>query len=318
MIIINNKEIRNTVEQVHKNKDDIEDLQETERDTYTKTEADTKFQTIAGMSTYATKSEIPTKTSDLINDSFVTTDSTQYVTASKIFKTETGASTGASIFPSSGSFFAEKDGTSTSFAPQKISLSKSQSATPFNFQIHSSQGTGHNGVYTFDNSKTGTVAVTSDIINVSGTNDGTNWTTITIGNTTKAIPSGGGGSSIDDVVLDYSTTFPENLPEYLELTQAQYNLIKQHVENHDYNIRLIIVTQAGPNVPAHTILYPNNFVTMGSVMNSDSGFFGKHYPNVFNSSGGNLEFWGTYSIYYNSTTHKYLVGLYKFKVAYTA
>lgn len=30
---------------------------------------------------------------------------------------------------------------------------------------------------------------------VSGTNDGTNWTTITIGSTTKAIPSGGGGGS---------------------------------------------------------------------------------------------------------------------------
>ena len=103
------------------------------------------------------KPTIPTRTSDLINDSFVTTDSMQYVTATKIFKTEVGASTGASIFPSSGSFFAEKEGTSTSFAPQKISLSKSQSATPFNFQIHSSQGEGHNGVYTFDNSVTGTV-----------------------------------------------------------------------------------------------------------------------------------------------------------------
>lgn len=31
------------------------------------------------------------------------------------------------------------------------------------------------------------------ITSVSGTNDGTNWTTITIGNTTKNIPSGGGG-----------------------------------------------------------------------------------------------------------------------------
>lgn len=30
---------------------------------------------------------------------------------------------------------------------------------------------------------------------VSGTNDGTNWTSLTIGDTTKAIPSGGGGSS---------------------------------------------------------------------------------------------------------------------------
>ena len=105
----------------------------------------------------ATKNEIPTRTSDLINDSFVTTGSTQFVTASKIFKTAVDATIGATIYPSSGSFYAEKDGTSTSFAPQKISLSKSLSATPFNFQIHSSQGEGHSGVYTFDNSVTGTV-----------------------------------------------------------------------------------------------------------------------------------------------------------------
>lgn len=31
------------------------------------------------------------------------------------------------------------------------------------------------------------------VVDVSGTNDGTNWTSITIGSTTKAIPSGGGG-----------------------------------------------------------------------------------------------------------------------------
>ena len=114
------------------------------------------------------KPTIPTKTSDLINDSFVTTDSMQYVTATKIFKTEVGASTGASIFPSSGSFFAEKEGTSTSFAPQKISLSKSQAATPFNFQIHSSQGDGHNGVYTFDNSVTGTVTTKEYVDSIVG------------------------------------------------------------------------------------------------------------------------------------------------------
>lgn len=114
------------------------------------------------------KPTIPTKTSDLINDGLVTTDSMQYVTASKIFKTAVGASIGASIYPSSGSFFTEKDGTSTSFAPQKISLSKSQSADPFNFQIYSSQGEGHNGVYTFDNSVTGTVTTKEYVDNIVG------------------------------------------------------------------------------------------------------------------------------------------------------
>lgn len=149
MITINGKEYRNLQEQVQKNMEDIAYLKETPIvDAYSKEEADDKF---------ATKNEIPTRTSDLINDSFVTTSSTQYITASKIFKTTVDASIGASIYPSSGSFYTEKDGTSTSFAPQKISLSKSSSATPFNFQIYSSQGEGHSGVYTFDNSVTGTV-----------------------------------------------------------------------------------------------------------------------------------------------------------------
>lgn len=105
----------------------------------------------------ATKEDIPTKLSDLINDGFVTDNSTQYIKASKIFKTATDASIGATIYPSTGSLYAEKDLTSTSYAPQKISLSKAQSGTAFNFQIQSTQGEGHNGVYTFDNSVTGTV-----------------------------------------------------------------------------------------------------------------------------------------------------------------
>ena len=44
--------------------------------------------------------------------------------------------------------------------------------------------------------KDGIMALTSDIPDaVSGTNDGTNWTSLTIGSTTKAIPAGGSGSS---------------------------------------------------------------------------------------------------------------------------
>lgn len=37
---------------------------------------------------------------------------------------------------------------------------------------------------------------------VSGTNDGTNWTTITIGSVTKNIPSGGGSGGVSDVKVD--------------------------------------------------------------------------------------------------------------------
>lgn len=40
------------------------------------------------------------------------------------------------------------------------------------------------------------------VVDVSGTNDGTNWTSITIGSTTKAIPSGGGGGGGETNVIE--------------------------------------------------------------------------------------------------------------------
>ena len=46
------------------------------------------------------------------------------------------------------------------------------------------------GVYTALSTKADSSSIPDA---VSGTNDGTNWTSITIGSTTKAIPSGGGG-----------------------------------------------------------------------------------------------------------------------------
>lgn len=42
------------------------------------------------------------------------------------------------------------------------------------------------------------------VVDVSGTNDGTNWTSITIGSTTKAIPSGGGGGGEANVIESIS------------------------------------------------------------------------------------------------------------------
>ena len=67
MIEINGKVYRNIQEQVGKNQENIEDLDTRVTalentpavDAYTKAQSDAKFQTIAGMSTYATKSEIP-------------------------------------------------------------------------------------------------------------------------------------------------------------------------------------------------------------------------------------------------------------------
>lgn len=217
MIEINGKIYRNIQEQVGENQEDIAELQESKAsktyvdnsisalygDFYTRDQADDRFPTethmeyllggkqdklTAGNNITIDANNVISATGGSTPTNYVTTDSTQYVTASKIFKTAVGANIGATIYPASGSFYTEKDGTSTSFAPQKISLSISQSATPFNFQIYSSQGEGHSGVYTFDNSKTGTVAVTSDITNAgfitdtSGTYE--TWTFTLSNNTT--------------------------------------------------------------------------------------------------------------------------------------
>ncbi len=165
---------------------------------------------------------------------------------------------------------------------------------------------------------TGSIDVTGSYVDIKAT-DGEDTTTLRVSPSEVTVNGSpiGGGSSIDEVILDYSTTLPTKLPEELELTQAQYNLIKQHIESRDFNIRLIIVTYAGINTPEYTILYPNDFTVVGGVMSPVSGFFGKHYSNYSSCKGGNMEFWGTFSIYYDSTTKKYLIGLHKFKVAYT-
>lgn len=186
MIEINGKVYRNIQEQVQENMDDIAELQENKAtkdyvdnsisalygDFYTREQADDRFPTethmnlllgykqdklTAGNNITIDENNVISATGGSTPTNYVTTDSTQFITASKIFKSTVGASIGATIMPGSGTFFAETDGTSTSFSPQNITLSKSQSATPFNFQIKSIQGDGHNGVYTFDNSVTGTV-----------------------------------------------------------------------------------------------------------------------------------------------------------------
>lgn len=67
MIEINGKVYRNLQEQVEKNKEDIEDLQQgITVDVYTKAESDAKFQTKADMSDYATKIDLNSKQDTLI------------------------------------------------------------------------------------------------------------------------------------------------------------------------------------------------------------------------------------------------------------
>lgn len=57
-----------------------------------------------------------------------------------------------------------------------------------------------------------TIATTDQIPDaVSGTNDGTNWTTLTIGSVTKNIPAGGSGSGVSDVTIDGTSIVSNNV-----------------------------------------------------------------------------------------------------------
>lgn len=79
MIEINGKVYRNLQEQVEKNKEDIEDLQNATVDAYTKAESDAKFQTKADMSDYATKIDLNRKQDTLIAGNNITIDSNNVI-----------------------------------------------------------------------------------------------------------------------------------------------------------------------------------------------------------------------------------------------
>lgn len=91
------------------------------------------------------------------------------------------------------------------------------------------------------------------VVDVSGTNDGTNWTSITIGSTTKAIPSGGGGGGgetnvIESISINGTTQTVTNknvdLPvptsadvySIVKLTQAAYDVLATKVSTTLYII----------------------------------------------------------------------------------
>lgn len=78
------------------------------------------------------------------------------------------------------------------------------------------------------------------VVDVSGTNDGTNWTSITIGSTTKAIPSGGGSGDenvIESISINGTTQTVTNknvdlpvpvsstITAIVSLTEAQYTAL---------------------------------------------------------------------------------------------
>ena len=158
---------------------------------------------------------IPTKTSDLQNDSgFITssdiptdlsdfTNDVGYITG--ITSSDVTTALGYTPYDSSNpSGYTSNVGTVTSVnnvSPVNGDVTIAIPTVPTNVSAFTNDAgylTSSTGV-TSVNGNTGAItniATLSDIPDaVSGTNDGTNWTTITIGSTTKNIPSGGGSST---------------------------------------------------------------------------------------------------------------------------
>ena len=198
---------------------------------------DQTLATVAKTGSYSDLSNtpsIPTKTSDLTNDSgfvtssalgnYVTTDTNQSITGTKKFTNAAGILY-TSLAP---------DYLSVNF--NNISASKLHSTQyqrngiesynwigSNNFELALYSGTAANtqiAKYSFPTGKTGTVAITSDIPTISGTNDGINWTSLTIGNDTYGLASGGSsysaGTGIDitnnTISIDNTVALKSEIP----------------------------------------------------------------------------------------------------------
>lgn len=180
MLIVGDKEYRNIQQQVDKNTSDIAELKENPVvDAYTKAESDAKF---------ATKTEVENDISALYGDFYTKTE------ADDRFPTETHMDF----------LLGHKQDTLTAGTNITIDENNVISATG------GSTYTAGDGIDITNNeiSVDNTVALKTDLpAAVSGTNDGTNWTTLTIGNTTKNIPQGGSSSMSPYInrVVSYTT-----------------------------------------------------------------------------------------------------------------
>ena len=276
MIVINGKEYRNIQEQVQKNMEDIEELQEQVDDGYyTKEESDAKFQTKADMSDYYDKTESNTKfqtKADMSNYYDKTESDAKFQTkiGMELYATQqqlnlniaaTEARTDALLANKqdtlvSGTNIKTVNGNSlvgsgninidTNYTAgygigivnDVISIDQNTVATTSllngyikdndtNYSAtfrgkavwireegaYTATSYGDGGIarsiprqpgyeYDFPN-KSGTFALLDDIpVAVSGVNNGTNWTSITIGNDTYGIPTGGSGSIVAGTGID--------------------------------------------------------------------------------------------------------------------
>lgn len=223
MLIRNDKEYRNIQQQVAQNTTDIVELKEggivvdaytkAESDAkyqtktemsgyYTKTAADDKFQTQSDMSTYATKTELNAKQNTLVSGTNIKTINGNSILGS-----------GDIVIGEGGTTVTGGTGINVS-SEGEISIDTSVVAEVSDIPTKTSQLTNDSGFITGIDSTDITTALgytpgTSNFsgdyddltdkptipATVSGTNDGTNWTSLTIGSDTYGLASGGSGGS---------------------------------------------------------------------------------------------------------------------------
>lgn len=106
---------------------------------------------------------------------------------------------------------------------------------------------------------------------VSGTNDGTNWTTLTIGSVTKNIPSGGGLTNLDYTALAAITHSNASTTEYITFAANQRNNIWI-----DTSVDLDIALTCNNNAEGYILVNNTSSsdidVTISTINNSSSNF----------------------------------------------
>ena len=256
-IIINGKTYRNLQEQVQKNMEDIEELQERVdysyytkeesdakfqtkadmSDYYDKTESDAKFQTKIGMALYATQQQLnlsitateartdallANKQNTLVSGTNIKTINGNSLVGSGNINIDTNYTAGYGIginndiiaidqnivaLKSELNQFIKNNDTSYSamFRGKGVWVKAEGAYTATSYGdggIARSIPNQPGYTYILPN-KSGTFALLDDIpVAVSGVNNGTNWTTITIGSDTYGIPTGGSGSIVAGTGID--------------------------------------------------------------------------------------------------------------------
>lgn len=159
------------------------------------------------------------------------------------------------------------------------------------------------GEYTFKN-KTGDVAITSEIPDaVSGTNDGTNWTSLTIGNTTYSIPSGGGssysaGTGIDItnnvVSIDNTVALKSDIPDAVSGTYSGSNWTSITIGSTTKNIPSggsaptnMVTTNTAQNITAVKTFIGSKMIALKEA--ADGNFLGFTAYNTAGNEFGNLQ-----------------------------